>query len=559
MKVTTPMIYRALLIASLTFFLSSCYKDLGNSVYDESIEDIQVKLDAQFRTRKPFSPTTFEITPTITTPSGKQHDLEYEWYINPNNPTHGEAKGTLVGTDPVLTFNLDPNDESTPLPDVYYIRLYVTDKTNGTLTLRNSELVLTNPFSYAWAILHARDGHSEIGTVEYDDGNTINTPDAYSRESGKILKGEPLGLNVRQDAFTGGGFQKAYASQLYVRTTDLTASGLIIPTEGFRLAAPWKGLISGAELSNFDPKDVHFGAGNEGVIFASKGNVFTNNAYGAAFYRSTPDAEDLPGETYISNLTVGAKYGVGYDSASHRFVITQSSGYMAWQDMFAKDAAPGSAPITKIRDDEDNVVSPYNIPTRYKLVDMFDGYFYGSSGTMPWAAYILYAYMIDDTESHVYTIRSREIHASKFEKEAPMGQVYSFPKPANVNEHTLMTTGPQYAYILFYADGNTVYRHDLATGSSTPIYTHDTPGATITALRMAVQGYQGFDEEGEAEKRYGHPFGQTLAVGFTIGADQGELVVLQLDNTGNIEAEDKLYPSVQVYKGYGPIKSIGFI
>ncbi len=559
MRNTIFTIRRSLSILALSLIFGSCYRDLGNSVYDESIEDIQVKLAKEFRTRKPFSPTAYQITPQVTTASGKQHELEYEWYIKPNAPARGTDKGKLVGTEPVLSLKLDPTDKDNPLPDVYYIRLYVKDKTNGTLTLRNTELHLSNPFSYAWVVLHAQDGHSELGTVEYDEGHIMNTPKAYSEETGKVLLGEPMTLGVRQDSYTEGGFRKHYQSQLYVVTTDLSASGLFLPTEGFKQLAPWKGLISNAQIADFDPTDVHFGFGNYGVFVASKGNVFTNTAFGAALYKLTPDANDLPGAVYTAGLAISGQSGAGFDSASRRFVLLNAAPYGGWQDMKAADVPPTNLPISKIRTDEDNLVEPDNIPAGYRLVAMLDGYKYMAEGRMAWAAYTLYAYMIDGEQAHVYTMRGRECNVSKGrDKEAPMGQVFTFPKPANIHENTLMTTGPKYAYVLFYADGNTVYRHDLATGKSTAIYTHDTPGATVTALRMAVQGFQMFDE-GEAEQRYGHPFGQTLAVGYTVGSDAGELVVLQLDNTGEITTDETKYPSIQVHKGYGPIKSIGFI
>lgn len=555
----TTNIYRSLLLASLALLLGSCYQDLGNNVYDESIEDIEVSMPSRFRTRKPFVASTYEITPEITTKSGARHELEYQWYINPNTATRGKEKGTLAGTDPTLTIKLDPNDPEHPIPDVYHIRLYVTDKTNGTVTLRNTQLDLSNPYTYAWVVLHAQDGHAELGTVEYDDGKMVNSPRAYSEETGKTLMGEPVAIGVRQDDFTDGGFKKSYLSQLYVVTTDLNSSGLFLPTEGFRLVSPWSGLISKTQIADFDPRDVTFGFGNNGMFVASKGNVFVNSAYGAAFYKLTPSEEELPGSVYIDGVGISAQAGVGYDSASHRFVKLEASPYGGWQSMVASDIPPTVLPMSKIRADEDNTVEPTGIPEGYKLVSMFDGYNYLNSGRMSWAAFMIYAYMIDDAESHVYTIRGREVNIEKSDKDAPMGQVFTFPRPESINENTLMTTGAKYAYILFYADGNTVYRHDLATGKCVPIYTHDTPGATVTALRMAAQGYYMSDQSGEAQQRYGHPFGQTLGVGFSIGESAGELVVLHLDNTGALESDSKKYPGIQVFKGYGPIKDIGFI
>ena len=72
---------------------------------------------------------------------------------------------------------------------------------------------------------------------------------------------------------------------------------------------------------------------------------------------------------------------------------------------------------------------------------------------------------------------------------------------------------------------------------------------------MAIEGY--VDTTWPVDD-YGHPYNQTLGASVEHTDGPGALVVLQLNSAGKLDA-DKIYPSIQVYKGFGKITDFDFV
>ncbi|SPY35488.1 Uncharacterised protein [Porphyromonas cangingivalis] len=540
------------LFVSILLMSSACYKDKGNYDYDENILDISVTLEQQYVYKKEKTDFYCTITPTIDT-YGQAKELKYEWFISKND----QEKGTAIGTDKSVTIHFNPNSEdpNDQLGSEYTVRLYVTDMTTKAQTLRFTTLRLIDPYTASWAVLHETDGHAEIGTVEYHAGKYIIQHDTYTQENGTSLKGKPLHLGVRQ--ISTEPFMDywlfSFPSQLYLSTTELSEGGLIAPGEKFKNFKPWQKLINVEEINNFDPaKIVGSGAGDTGYAMASNGNIFHNNYYSPVMYQAVPDPASVSGPVYITKFGVCTNAGVGYDEKGLRFLAVDMTKNF-WDEQEAQNPPSVRLTMMPIREHEGNAKSPNKIPKGYRAVSIFPGYQYGKSGMATFQQYQLYAYLISPDSSLVYTIRGRELSSAI---EAPISGAYRFPKPQSINENTRMTSGHNYANIIFYVDGNKVYKHNIVNGQNTVIYEHEDPNAQGVDIRMAVEAY--IDRPEIMKQIIETDPDRLLGIAFNI-QDKGELVVLHLDNTGSVEESKWAYDNVQVHKGFGPIKSVVFI
>lgn len=183
-----------LVALTVMFLVSACYKDLGNYDYNENIQGVDVTIDNVYSVKKEKTDFSISIKPVIDT-KGADKELSYEWFRS----TDSQIKGERISTEQNLTMLFKPNsqDPKDRLSSEYHVRLYVTDKSTNTVTMRHTRVILVDPYRASWAVLHEQDGHAEIGTIEYLGKDIVTTPDTYTKEQGTSLQGKPLHLGVR--------------------------------------------------------------------------------------------------------------------------------------------------------------------------------------------------------------------------------------------------------------------------------------------------------------------------------------------------------------------------
>lgn len=541
-----------LLLTSIAV-LTSCYEDKGNYQYDESIQDISVKLESLYGIRKQDQKMSFTITPEITTKDGDKSHLRYVWVMNTQTPN--SSANDTIGTDEAVTLELDPTAEDFAYK--YYLRLYVTDTQTQGVTMVPTQVEVTKPYSYAWAVLHETDNHAELGAVEYVGNEMMVTPNAFSKDKGETLKGKPISLAVTQHETTKSYWTYEAPSQFYINTTVPEESGLYNQSEKFKLMASWNNLVAEQQKGDIDFAQMQTAAcPNSGLVVYSKGHAF-NSCYYSPYLFEMAAASNLPGDFYIDKVAAGPHTAIAYDTKGHRFVhlALQSSG--TWIG-FNPTEIGEAAPVTRInyRQGED-AADANSIDPNEQVIRMFNGYHYERSGTAIWQRYGGYAYALaPGKQSHVYVFR---YYALTHSDVPAIPYSYKFVTPEGVDENTPMTSGPNYNNIIFYATGNKVYRLDVSTGQTSLIYQYEDTGAKISCLKMAVDGYAfGDSDDTLGTDTYGHPYSRTLGIGINTSDGKGVLVVLQLNTAGKIDTDHK-YPSTQVHQGFGPITDIAFI
>lgn len=543
--------YTYLCLALAVLIASSCYEDKGNYNYNEDIKEVPVSLMKTYGVKKEKQKFSYTITPQINVTEEYKKNLSYEWYVGTSSPS---LQGELKGTDESLTIEMDP--EKTDMPYTYYVRLYVTDNLTGAVNMQPTTLKVIKPYTFAWMVLHETNNHAEIGSVEYMGKDILVTPDAYTRDKGSSLTGSPLKLSYRQMATYEYAWKYAAQSQFYLTTTNEEESGLLNPANNFEMRGKWTDILHPAQREEyFDPNNVIFSGGSYGSIMVSKGKVFLSTGYSPVMYLMS-QGDDVSGEFYISKLAGGPQAGVGFDEIGHRFLNLSMQNADTWMEL-TYAAEPGDAgPITMIPRNDNNAFDPGKIPAEQKIVALVNGYHYGKSGIAPWQRYTIYGYTIAGTRSYVYVFQCRGLTGT----DPALPYYYEFTTPEGINENTLMTSGNSFSNTLFYAVGNKIYKLDVSSGNSTLIYQHDNPGARIADLRMACEGYSFNDSNDEVgTEDYGVPYNRCLGAAFNLPDGTGEMVVLQLGTNGRILEDQAKYPSTQVHRGFGPIKSIAFI
>ena len=539
--------------ALLTSVLASCYEDKGNYNYDESISDISVKLNNTYGVRKADTEMTYTITPTITTEDGDKSYLKYDWLMN--TTAANSSKNDTIGHDESVTLTMDPT--SSKFAYKYYLKLYVTNTRTNTRTMVPTTLEVTKPYSKAWAVLYEKDNHAALGAVEYVGSDMVVTTDAYAQDTGHELTGEPVALSCVQHETSQSYFAYSADSQFYLTTTNDEESGLLDQGNKFKQMATWKSLVSPQQADQIDFSNFQTqGCTNLGMLLCSNGHMFNQCYYSPFFYQMNP-GENLDGDYYISKFCAGPHTAVAYDKTGHRFVhlALQSSDYwMGYTPSGIKEAAPiMRIPYKTGLDARD----PNHIDANEDVINIVNGYHYEKNGTAIWQRYSCYAYALAPAHmSHVYVFR---YFALTHNDVAIMPFVYEFPTPEGVNENTPMTSGATYNNIIFYAAGNKVYKLDITTGNATVIYQNDDTQATISCLKMAMDGYGWSDPSDDmGSDTYGHPYSRLLGVAVNKSDGTGELVVLQLNTAGKVDDNHK-FPSTQIHRGFGKIKDIAFI
>ena len=157
------------------------------------------------------------------------------------------------------------------------------------------------PFTDSWIVLHETDGHAELGSVEYANGEIFITPDAYTQESGASFTGRPVRLYSRQYNTQKYTWLYEAPSQLYVQTTDLSESGLLNQVDGLSLMADWSSLLPEHLLGLVDFDHMQCSASQNGMTMCSNGHVFRANNTSPVMFEMLPSVS-LSGDYYIEQV-----------------------------------------------------------------------------------------------------------------------------------------------------------------------------------------------------------------------------------------------------------------
>ena len=532
--------------------MTGCYEDEGNYNYDDTLEDITVQLDESFSVRQSKEVFTYTITPEISTPDGDKSYLEYAWTLSKTGPM--SLPQDTISREETVTLEIDPNAEDFSYN--YYLRLYVKDNLRHTTVMRPTQLVVFKPYTDSWIVLHEVDGHAELGSVEYANGEIFVTPDAYTQERGESFQGQPVKLYSWQYETQAYSWLYEAPSKLYALTTDPQESGLLNQVNGFELMANWNTLFTEYQIDLIDFDNLEFYGGNYGGLSFTNGRVFKARTNSPVMFEMHPGTA-LTGDYYAAKGIAGPHAGILFDNIGHRFLHCdlQSSGD-SWSGYEPSGIKNGGDIRPIIYRNGLDVVDVSAIEPDEQILKFVNGYHYEASGIAPWPTYSAYAWTLSpDGMSHMYVFR---YYAFTHDDVATVSGHYDFITPEGVTEDTPMTSGSTYSNIIFYAVGNKVYRLDFTSGTSSVIYQHEDAGAEISALLMAHNSSFPNDVDTEGSDTYGHPYSRTLGVAVNTSDGEGQFVVLQLNTAGNVDS-DHLYPSTQVHTGFGPIADIAFI
>ena len=542
--------YCSLCLCSL--LMASCYEDEGNYTYADGIEDIQVKLKKVYGVKKSKEKMVYTITPEISTPDNDKSYLEYTWLRS--TASENDVKADTIGTAEELKIEIDPNIQDFAYK--HYIRLYVKDNRHDTETMRSTVLEIIKPYSYSWVVLHEQNNHAELGAVEYVGTDIYVTPDAYTKEHGESLTGKPLCMSVAQSKTYDYYWGYDVMSKLFVNTTNVKESGLYNQAEGFKLMADWSQLFFPTQYANIDFNNMElFASANSGLVAISNGRAY-NNCYYSPFLFEMPSDPNLLHGYDLGIAVAGPHTAAVFDKKNHRFLhmALQSSGF--WTGINQQEINDG-APIQNIAKKEANAIDPDHLDEDIEIIGSCNGYHYSQLNPAIWQKYTGYMYGLGSgNTSHVYVFHYYGLTNAK---EPSIPYHFEFITPEGVKKGTPFASGYEYNNIIFYAVGNKVYKLDVSTGKSTMIYQHEESTATISCLKMAVDGYVAFEgNDDEGTESYGHPYTRTLGVGVNKADGTGDFVVLQLNSAGKVDV-DKKHPSIQIHKGFGKIKDIDFM
>lgn len=563
------------IFALLMTTVSACYEDKGNYDY-LPYKRVVVEVGNNYGIKQPEEAIEYTITPKVVMSDGSTDlsNLSFLWKMSRRSNQGGEQFGDTVSTGPNVSITIDPNDEKT-FSYEYYFRFYVTDNETGVKEMFPVNLKVIKPYENSWVVLHNVDGHAEIGSVEYANGEIIVTPDALSKERAKDvemaqgpLTGEPVSLGRRQVAipsYYATDWLGLTGNQLYVSTTNPEESGLLNQAEHFRLLANWERIIYPVEKGDFGSDDVHFCNSYQAGFLCSHGQLFQGCMYSVLMYGMHPDDEVASeGDYYIEKAYALPNAGIAFDSKQHRFLMLSIQG-----NYWSGNAHTGTPPsddnkgfLEIVPKNPKNAADPSAVNPDLQLVDFTAGYWYGKSLMAAWQRMGANAFLLNEKtgKSSVYVFHGYPLTSSYDPDDIPVTGLYSIDTPDGVTTDTPMTSSWEFSNILFYAVGNKIYRLDFAVtgGSSTVIYQHPDPNAQITCLQMAYEEAQYIDEMPDGMEIYGHPYERTIAAGVNLPDNTGEVVVLQLNTAGKVD-NDAMYPAIQEHKGFGAIKDLTFI
>ncbi|MEG2228262.1 MAG: PKD-like family lipoprotein, partial [Odoribacter sp.] len=539
-----------------SFLISACYDDLGNYDYDGNVNVVNIELNKAYAIKK--MDTDFVIRPTIhqSSVNGKTN-LRYMWRIS----TEGDQalstarKGDTLCFSDTAVIHIDTKVED--FKYTYWLRFYVEDTITKVRTMFPIVVSIVKPYKGTWMVLHRNEGMTKLGAIEYIGDQIIVTPDAYFKERGVHLQGMPVKLGRSINTSDG-------SSMLYCFTDNPGESGILLQADGFKLYGNMERCIYPADYrAYYDPAKVTMMAGNgNGGLAISNGRVFQGAMYVPRMCAMKPTSV-TQGEYFITHGTCGGATFLVYDRIGRRFFscVTRKNW---WNSEWGWDEydSEGKKNMELIAKNPANAtgINLDDIGSDKEMVFMGTGFWYGETMSTSWARTCIYALVKskETNKSWVYEFHSYPLYAgSKKDDPAPVTGVFSFNTPVGMTAETPCATSSDYNRILFYAVDNRVYRLDFGQlgGKAQLIWQHPNVGAKAKVMRMA---WEDIPVNGIEYGDYEHNPNRSLGIAFELSDGTSEVVILDLNNAGKLDADGK-YPAVQQHSGFGKITDIAFI
>ena len=544
---------RTLIYILTMLLLASCYNDEENYEYRE-INAVDVAMDEVYTVRLDRD-TIIELTPRLSQSLLKdEKNLKYTWIhgtINHNFYNLALVYGgpDTVGTEKTLRFHIDPDAEG--LKYKHYFRVTVYDESTGLEYPVNTTIELTKPYDGAWMVLHAKDGRTELGSVEYIGGKTEVREDAYFQSSGKRFAGRPLCLGQFTTSVKYYGSGDDW-NMFYVLTDVPTEAGVYCQWERFAKKDSLSRMVAPLARTGFDYGHVKLmdGDGSAGAVLLSEEGVFYQSPRAGKVYK--PES-DLEGEVKFTLASKVADRTLLYDAAGNRFAYYYNTSVASgtnYDPLYFNEAGENSERIKPIPPRDGNVteVDPNQLPQEQKVLYVGTGYQFGQDVTDVYA----YALAVSDDRCFVYEFNAKGLSSPSF---VAFNAYYSIGLPKDLDENACFASTPPYSGILFYASGNTVYRLDFkqSGGRATPVYTH--PGGKAVKMKFARKNASAKG----SFKAYQFDVLRSLGISFDMGNGKSDFVILNLSGTGGIGPDSEDYPATQVYSDFGQIADFVFI
>ena len=142
-------------------------------------------------------------------------------------------------------------------------------------------------------------------------------------------------------------------------------------------------------------------------------------------------------------------------------------------------------------------------------------------------------------------------------KDATFRAYHEVGIPEGLTEKSCITSSRLYNGVFFYTAGNVVYRYDFNTQVSREIYRHERATGSVW-MNFAKREEMWMSDDPYMGDNW--PMLQQMGVVFEMGDGTSEFVVLHLDISGKVDANDEdVYPATQVYKGLGKVTDVVYI
>lgn len=544
-------------------FFVACYDDKGNYNYSD-INEILVGLDEVYSVRVE-SDTVIKINPNLSQSLQKnKENLKFLWLHSTTGSNFYSSGGnsTLSGVDTVceteeLQFHIDPDDKN--LKYEHYFRFTVYDASTDVTYQFNTKMKLGKPFDGSWMVLHAKDGQTELGSVEYIGDAMLMTRDVYHKETGLQFRGKPLCLGRAKLKCSYYG--SAATNMFSVITDDRYEAGVYNLLQKFEKKDSLIRMVYDNAQLNFDFEKVERidGEGTRASLLLSNGRFYQ---IPSAMKIYEPKVDDkFTGDVYFSHAVKIGQLALVYDKAGHRFghwVNLSSSGNANPEIWGGNDNPDGNkvSPIP-VRAENSTDADPNNVDPNQQVLFVGPGYLYNSSNSIYMNAYAL---SVDGQGGcFVYVFDAYGIAYLK-KGVASFSGYYRLNMPDGLDENSCLASTSAYSGILFYSSGSTIYRLDFQQtgGKATPIYTH--PGSKgIRRMEFARTLAEKEADLSIGYKNYGYELARSLGVAFEMEDGTYDFVVLNLSANGYVASDSGAFPAKQVHEGFGEIADFVFI
>ncbi|MDL2320089.1 hypothetical protein LJC45_03035 [Alistipes sp. OttesenSCG-928-B03] len=447
-----------------------------------------------------------------------------------------------------------------------YYRLRVEDQSTGITYHHDVMIKIIKPFEGSWMVMHSQNG-TKVGGVEFnEDGSTDIVVDAFADRGAAALTGNPVGLGVFTEAacitippIYAWPAPYSYKNLFFVITDKAAESGNYCQWMGFPLTRTMSRMLSNeslitdsriAKMTYFYGTYYYLSTVIDGRLYHAK--------YALRTYEAVPNEDTVTGDYYLTHAIKFANMTLLYDQLGRRilyFYNYRASGYAspisdpnAWDE-----AIENSAKIQNV-DRASNagiVVNP--IPTDREIVYLGQGGYKGSISYNYSTSFALALGVNGNNKAYVY-----EFNTGYAFNRTSDPTILKLPEPFDIPEgmtdKSCFASTVDYTGLLFYSSGSKVYRLDYNTRNVKMIYEHPT-GGTIEVMKFAR--HETFSSMPKYEI-YGYPVTRSLGIAVNNGTS-GELVVLELSESGSVAKNSGTRDSKMSFGGFGKIKDIVFL